>query len=93
MGELVPLRAEAEQQGSSDFTPLWYDVSRIAQPTMLVRGAQSKLVLDEDVAEMERRIADLRVEVVAGAGHAVQSDKPLELVALIGDFVFSPRKG
>jgi pimeloyl-ACP methyl ester carboxylesterase len=76
-----------------DFTPLWYDVSRIAQPTMLVRGAQSKLVLDEDEAEMERRIADLRVEVVAGAGHAVQSDKPLELVALIGDFVFSPRKG
>jgi nitronate monooxygenase len=23
MGELVPLRAKAEQQGSSDFTPLW----------------------------------------------------------------------
>ena len=23
MGELVPLRAEAEQQGSSDFKPLW----------------------------------------------------------------------
>ena len=73
-----------------DFTPLWYDVNRIRQPTMLVRGAESKLVLDEDIAEMERRISDLRVAVVEGAGHAVQSDKPLELAALIEDFIFAP---
>jgi pimeloyl-ACP methyl ester carboxylesterase len=73
-----------------DFTPLWYDVSRIRQPTLLVRGAESKLVLDEDVAEMERRMSNLRVEMVDGAGHAVQSDKPLELVALIEGFLFKP---
>jgi len=29
------------------------------------------------------------VEVVPGAGHAVQSDQPLELVRLINDFVFA----
>jgi pimeloyl-ACP methyl ester carboxylesterase len=72
----------------SDFTPLWYDVSRITIPTMLVRGKDSKLVLDQDVDEMQRRIPALRVEVVEGAGHAVQSDRPVELIRLIEDFVF-----
>jgi len=72
----------------SDFTPLWYDVSRIAVPVLFVRGGDSKLVLDEDVAEMERRVPDMRVETVQGAGHAVQSDRPLELVRLIEEFAF-----
>ena len=71
-----------------DFTPLWYDVNRIAQPAMLVLGADSKLVADEDVAQMQHRMPDLRVEVVPGAGHAVQSDRPLELIRLIEAFVF-----
>jgi pimeloyl-ACP methyl ester carboxylesterase len=73
----------------SDFTPLWYDVSHISIPTMLVRGRESKLVLDQDVAEMQRRIPGLRVEVVDGAGHAVQSDRPLELIRLIEDFALT----
>jgi pimeloyl-ACP methyl ester carboxylesterase len=72
----------------SDFTPLWYDVSRISIPTMLVRGKESKLVIDQDVDEMQRRIRGLRVEVVDGAGHAVQSDRPVELIRLIEDFAF-----
>ena len=71
-----------------DFVPLWSDVSRITVPTMLVRGGASKFVTDDDVAEMRRRLPTLRVEVVDGAGHAVQSDRPLELVRLIEDFAF-----
>jgi pimeloyl-ACP methyl ester carboxylesterase len=72
---------------SSNFTRLWDDVSRIACPTMLVRGGESKFVTDEDAAEMRRRLPSLRVEVVAGAGHAVQSDQPLALTRLVEDFV------
>jgi pimeloyl-ACP methyl ester carboxylesterase len=78
-------------QGSSkpsDFTLLWDDVSKITAASMLVVGGASKYVLPEDTAEMLRRQPTLRVESVAGAGHAVQSDKPLELKALIEDFVF-----
>jgi pimeloyl-ACP methyl ester carboxylesterase len=30
----------------------------------------------------------VRYEVVAGAGHAVQSDQPLQLVRLIEEFAF-----
>lgn len=73
---------------SSDFTRLWPDVDRIQQPAMLVRGGLSTYVLPQDVEEMMRRKPDLRVECVGGAGHAVQSDQPLELTRLIEDFAF-----
>ena len=73
----------------TDFTKLWDDVLRIRQPAMLVLGGESKFVAETDRAEMKRRIPSLRVEVVGGAGHAVQSDQPLELVRLIEDFVFA----
>jgi pimeloyl-ACP methyl ester carboxylesterase len=72
----------------SDFVPLWEDVSTITVPTMLVRGGYSKFVTDEDVAEFQRRLPSVRYEVVDGAGHAIQSDRPLQLVALIEDFAF-----
>jgi pimeloyl-ACP methyl ester carboxylesterase len=71
----------------SDFTTLWDDVAEIKMPAMLVRGALSKYVTDDDEAEMVRRLRSLRVEHVDGAGHAVQSDQPLRLAELINDFV------
>jgi pimeloyl-ACP methyl ester carboxylesterase len=66
-----------------DFASLWDDVGAITVPTLLVRGALSKYVRDEDADEMARRLPALDVHVVEGAGHAVQSDRPLDLVALI----------
>jgi pimeloyl-ACP methyl ester carboxylesterase len=66
-----------------DFTPLWDDVSNISVPVLFVRGSESKYVRDEDIAEMRTRLPAMRYEEVAGAGHAVQSDQPLELVRLI----------
>jgi pimeloyl-ACP methyl ester carboxylesterase len=72
---------------AADFTRLWDDVSRITSPAMLVIGGASKFVRDEDVAEMRRRSPALRVETVPGAGHAVQSDRPLDLARLIEDFI------
>jgi pimeloyl-ACP methyl ester carboxylesterase len=76
---------------SSNFTTLWEDVSKITAPAMLVVGGVSKFVIEEDSTEMKRRLPGLRVESVPGAGHAVQSDKPLDLVRLIRDFVFEER--
>jgi esterase len=58
---------------------------------MLVRGGDSKFVTDNDVAEFRRRMPGVRTEVVPGAGHAIQSDQPLALTALISDFVFSSK--
>ncbi|MGD9796619.1 MAG: alpha/beta fold hydrolase [Acidimicrobiia bacterium] len=69
----------------SDFTPLWWDVDRITIPTMLLIGGLSRFNQDEDVAEMRRRLPSLRVEVVEGAGHAIQSDQPLVLARLLAE--------
>ncbi len=63
-------------------------MAQAPQPFMLVRGGVSAHVHDDDVGEYRRRKPDIRVEVVDGAGHSVQSAKPLVLADLIADFVF-----
>jgi pimeloyl-ACP methyl ester carboxylesterase len=73
-----------------DFTPLWEDVASLTVPTLLVRGALSPLVRDDDVAEMRRRLPSLDVALVDGAGHSVQSDRPLVLADLVRRFVDAP---
>ena len=70
-----------------DFGNLWDAVSAVRVPMMLVRGADSPVVDDDDVAELRRRRPEVRVEVVAGAGHSVQGDQPLVLAELLTDFV------
>jgi pimeloyl-ACP methyl ester carboxylesterase len=77
----------AEGQDVPDFRPLWDDVSKLTMPLMLVRGADSGVVGDEDVDELRRRQAEVRVEVVEGAGHSVQGDRPVELARLIESFL------
>jgi pimeloyl-ACP methyl ester carboxylesterase len=70
-----------------DHTGLWPDVSAITVPVLLVLGADSPFTGEDDVAEFRRRLPAAQVEVVPGAGHAVQSDQPLALARLIEDFI------
>ena len=65
---------------------MWEDVSAITVPVLLVRGALSPYVRDHDAVEMQRRLPTLEVVLVDGAGHAVQSDRPLMLADLIRSF-------
>ena len=50
---------------------------------MLVRGADSPVVDDEDVAELLRRQPETEVVVVEQAGHSIQGDQPLELAGIL----------
>jgi pimeloyl-ACP methyl ester carboxylesterase len=70
-----------------DFKSLWDDVAAFTMPAMLVLGGSSVFVLPQDVEEFRRRLPSVRVETVPGSGHAVQSDQPAALVALLDDFV------
>jgi pimeloyl-ACP methyl ester carboxylesterase len=72
----------------ADFGALWDDVSAIRCPMLLLRGALSQVVGDEDVAELHRRQPAAKVETVEGAGHSIQGDRPVELAAIIERFVF-----
>ena len=65
---------------------LWAAVPNVSCPTLVVRGSESDVFLDEDA----RALADalphgswIRIE---GAGHTVQGDRPKALVEALGRF-------
>ena len=85
-------RHRAEAPGAAarhlDFSDLWAAVDQLTVPLMLVRGMLPQSVVDDaGEAELLRRCPGARVEHVEGAGHSVQGDTPVELAALIADFV------
>ena len=75
--------------GQLDFAGLWADLEAVTVPVMLVCGTKSGVVTDEDRTEFRRRQPTARLEMVDGAGHSIQGDRPVELAALITDFVVS----
>jgi pimeloyl-ACP methyl ester carboxylesterase len=81
-----PVRAW-KQEGAVRFTNLWDDVARIHAPMLLIRGALSGVVTDDDVAELRRQRPDADVVTVEGAGHSIQGDKPVELAAILENFL------
>jgi pimeloyl-ACP methyl ester carboxylesterase len=82
----LPRRGSGEGDGGGimpGLDDLWKAVERVQVPFMLVRGSMSPVVDDEDVAELRRRNPAAAVEVVEGAGHSIQGDKPLELARIL----------
>ena len=63
------------------------DLSRdpLDAPVLVVRGEFSDAVRDESFAEFQVLHPDSRLVTIAGAGHGVQGDRPLELAAVIRD--------
>jgi len=82
-----PLLSGDAEPTVPDFGALWDTLATTTMPLMLVRGADSPVVDDADVAELRRRRPDVRVEVVTDAGHSIQGDKPVELAALLDEFL------
>jgi pimeloyl-ACP methyl ester carboxylesterase len=64
-------------------------LSAITVPLLLVRGMRPDSVLDDDdERELRRRLPSAQVVHVTEAGHSVQGDAPLELAAIIENFVY-----
>jgi pimeloyl-ACP methyl ester carboxylesterase len=81
-------RRAARPGGRPPRFPLWDAVSGLNVPLLLVRGMRPQSVVDDaDEAELLRRAPSARVAHVPDAGHSVQGDTPLELAALIDDFI------
>ncbi len=83
-------RSEAGQASDSLYDGLWDSVSAVTVPLLLARGMRPDSVLgDEDEDELRRRLPSARIVHVEEAGHSLQGDTPLELAAIIEDFVFA----
>jgi pimeloyl-ACP methyl ester carboxylesterase len=68
------------------FEELWDDLAMVKAPTMLIRGSLSGVVSPDDIARFSRLVPHARIEVVDGAGHSVQGDRPVELARLLDAF-------
>jgi pimeloyl-ACP methyl ester carboxylesterase len=63
---------------------LWVMLEELDVPVTLLRAmAPGSVVDDDDEAELLRRNPHAQVVHVAGAGHSIQGDAPLELAALL----------
>ena len=71
-----------------EFGDLWEAISGLTVPILLVRALAWSVVDDDDVAELLRRQPTATVVGVEGAGHSIQGDRPLELAAILNDFLF-----
>jgi pimeloyl-ACP methyl ester carboxylesterase len=82
--------APASPAADSRYAPLWEALSSITVPLLLARGMRADSVLDDDdERELLRRLPSAQVVHVEEAGHSLQGDTPLELAAIIEQFVFS----
>jgi 2-succinyl-6-hydroxy-2,4-cyclohexadiene-1-carboxylate synthase len=73
--------------------PLWDRLADLRPPALLVAGER-----DPKFTALARRMAAVigpsaRMAVVAGAGHAVQLERPAELAALVEEFLGAPGPG
>jgi pimeloyl-ACP methyl ester carboxylesterase len=64
-------------------------LARVTCPTLIVRGADSDVFLEEDAAHLASRLPRGSRVTVAEAGHTVQGDNPKALVAAIRKFLAS----
>ena len=81
---------EKPKEKAPDFGALWDRVSLLAGPVHLWLGGAWSVVGDEDAEEFRRRQPDVSVTTVEGAGHSIQGDRPLDLVALIEGLLAEP---
>jgi pimeloyl-ACP methyl ester carboxylesterase len=68
------------------FSDLWEAVSALSCSVLLVQGALSGVVDDDDIAEFQKRQPEAQIVVVEEAGHSVQGDRPTELANILSEF-------
>jgi len=79
-----PLELEGMQAQLQNLRAL---LSRIRCPTLILRGAESDVFLDEHAERFAGALPDAHWVRIDGAGHAIQGDQPLALVGEIRRFL------
>jgi pimeloyl-ACP methyl ester carboxylesterase len=66
---------------------LWGDLKGIAQPTLLFRGAQSKILSVEVAERVIREMANAELVEIPNATHNVHSDNPVDFAKALDGFL------
>jgi esterase len=61
----------------------WAAVHAISCPTLLVRGAESDILAAETAERMQREMQNCTLVTIAGSGHPVPMDRPVEFEAAV----------
>jgi esterase len=72
---------------------LWTELWRIRCPTLVVRGEESDVFLDEHAERFAQALPNGRWERVERAGHTIQGDNPRGLVDTLRRFLVDPAIG
>jgi len=78
--------AHGDQRHTDEIEPLY---GRITAPTLVIWGEADPWIPAARGAELAQRIRGARLELLAGAGHLVQEDRPDELAHLLGEHLDS----
>ena len=78
--------AHGDQRHTDEIEPLY---GRITAPTLVIWGEADRWIPAARGAELAQRIRGARLELLAGAGHLVQEDRPDELARLLGEHLDS----
>lgn len=62
-------------------------IATLYTPTLIVRGAESRILDEEDMRRFAEAIPDARRITIEGAGHNVQGNQPKALVEALRDFL------
>ena len=69
------------------YRDLWDDIARISCPTLVLRGQESEVFLDEDAQKVVDRLPRGRWKRIPGAGHTIQGDNPRAMAEALTQFL------
>ena len=62
-------------------------IHRVSAPTLIVWGADDRLVPSVYVDEFSKRLARARIHIITGAGHAPHLEHPASVAGLVRHFL------
>ncbi len=89
------VREEPDGRFGFKFDPQWFslpsrprpDLSHVLCPTLVVRGAESRLLSADGARELVAELPNANLRVIENAGHHVLLDRPGELLAALRTFL------
>lgn len=89
------VREEPDGRFGFKFDPRWFslprgpapDLTRVACPVLVIRGADSPLLTAAGMEELVSRLPRAKTLEIAGAGHNVHLERPAEVLESIGRFL------